>query len=108
MRKLAWETPFRRAFKRRTRSNAALQDRVFEALSKLALDPFSPSLKTHKLSGQFRGLWACWVEYDCRIVFAFEPDRETGDEMIVVDRLVDRLAWRQCSGKRSGGGCGGL
>ena len=86
MRRLAWETSFRRAFKRLTRNNPALQDRVFEALSELIRDPFFPSLKTHKLSGQLSGLWACWVEYDCRIVFAFEPDRETGDEMIV---LVD-------------------
>ena len=86
MRKLAWESSFRRAFKRRTRNSPALQDRVFEALGELIRDPLSPSLKTHKLSGQLSGLWACWVEYDCRIVFAFEPDRETGDEMIV---LVD-------------------
>lgn len=53
-------------------------------LAALAEDPFHPGLKTHKLSGQLRGLWACWVEYDCRIVFAFEPDPDTGEEMIVL------------------------
>jgi len=86
MRKLAWDTSFRRAFKRRTRNNAALQDRIFQVLDRLAEDPFHPALKTHKLSGQLQGLWACWVEYDCRIVFAFEPEPDTGEEMIV---LVD-------------------
>ena len=50
MRKLAWETSFRTAFKRRTRNNPALQDRVFEALSELMRDPFSPFLKTHKIN----------------------------------------------------------
>jgi len=86
MRKLAWDASFRRAFKRRTRNNAALQACIFQVLGRLAEDPFHSALKTHKLSGQLQGLWACWVEYDCRIVFAFEPDPGTGEEMIV---LVD-------------------
>ena len=82
--KLAWGTSFRRAFKRYTRRNLARQRRVFETLKELADDPFHPALKTHKLSGELKGLWACWVEYDCRIVFAFEPDPDTGEEMIVL------------------------
>jgi len=86
MRKLAWDTSFRRAFKRRTQSDAPLRNRIFQVLGRLAEDPFHPALKTHKLSGQLKGLWACWAGYDCRIIFAFEPDPETGEEMIV---LVD-------------------
>jgi mRNA interferase YafQ len=81
---LAWGTSFRRAFKRYTRRNLARQKRVFETLKELADDPFHPALKTHKLSGELKGLWACSVEYDCRIVFAFEPDPDTGEEMIVL------------------------
>ena len=84
MRELAWGASFGRVFKRRTRNNAALKARIFEALERLADDPFHPALKTHKLSGQLAGLWACWVEYDCRIVFAFEPDPEAGEDMIVL------------------------
>jgi mRNA interferase YafQ len=86
MRKLYWYTSFQRAFKRRTRNNPALQSRAFQVLEGLAQDPFQPMLKTHKLSGQLKGLWACWAEYDCRIVFAFEPDPDGGEDMIV---LVD-------------------
>jgi len=55
-------------------------------LELLAQDAFDPRLKTHKLRGQLEGLWACWVEYGCRIVFAFEPDPESNKDMIV---LVD-------------------
>jgi len=55
-------------------------------LELLAQDAFDPRLKTHKLRGQLEGLWACWVEYDCRIVFGFEPDPESNKDMIV---LVD-------------------
>ncbi|MBU0511759.1 MAG: type II toxin-antitoxin system mRNA interferase toxin, RelE/StbE family [Chloroflexi bacterium] len=86
MRRLVWDASFRRAFRRRTRRNAALQERIFVVMENLALDPFAPELKTHKLKGHLAGLWACWVERDCRIVFAFEPETEGGDDMIV---LVD-------------------
>jgi mRNA interferase YafQ len=51
MRKLAWDTSFRRAFKRHTRNNPALQNRIFQVLDRLAEDPFYPTLKTHRLSG---------------------------------------------------------
>lgn len=64
----------------------ALQERILQVLGRLAEDPFHLALKTHKLSGRLQGLWAGWAEYDCRIVFAFEPDPSTGQEMIV---LVD-------------------
>jgi len=47
-------------------------------------DPFDPGLRTHKLRGQLEGLWACWVEYDCRVVFAFETDPQGSEDMIVL------------------------
>jgi len=83
-RTLTWGTSFRRAVKRRTRRNPHLRQRILEVLELLALDAFDPLLKTHKLRGQLEGLWSCWVEYDCRIVFAFEPDPESGEDMIVL------------------------
>ncbi len=45
-----------------------------------------PALKTHKLHGKLIGLWACQVEYDCRIVFAFEKEPDNEKDLIV---LVD-------------------
>ncbi len=86
MRRLAWNASFQRTFKHRTRHSPASGERVFQVLEKLAEDPFHPTLKTHKLSGQLRGLWACWVEYDCRIVFPLEPDPAGREETII---LVD-------------------
>jgi addiction module RelE/StbE family toxin len=84
MRKLAWDSSFRRAFKRRTKKDPDLRQRIFETLEVLANDPYSSSLKTHKLHGQLEGLWACSINFDLRIVFAFEPDPETGEEWIVL------------------------
>jgi len=86
MRKLVWDSSFRRAFKRRARSNPRLKESIFRTLEQLVNDPFHPSLKTHKLKGTLEGLWACWVEYDCRIIFLFEKDPEGGEDVIV---LVD-------------------
>jgi mRNA interferase YafQ len=82
--KLSWGSSFLRAFKRQTRRDRALQEHIFGILGQLAQDPFAPAQKTHKLSGQLQGLWACWVEYDCRIIFAFETEPQTGEELIVL------------------------
>jgi len=84
MRKLAWHSSFRQSFKRITRRDEKLKEQIFQVLNKLMIDPFQPALKTHKLSGQLHGLWACWVDYDCRIVFTFEVDSKTNEELIVL------------------------
>ena len=34
-------------------------------------DPFQPSLRTHKLTGRLKGLWAFSVSFDCRVIFKF-------------------------------------
>lgn len=48
MRKLVWDSSFRRAFKVRTRNDLALQARIFDTLDQLVAEPFHPMLKTHK------------------------------------------------------------
>ena len=35
------------------------------------LDPYAPSLKTHKLSGKDQDCWAFWINYSYRIKFVF-------------------------------------
>ncbi len=86
MRKLVWDSSFRRALKVRTRNDRDLQERILDTLDELVVDPFQPKLKTHKLKGRLDGLWASTVEYDCRIIFLFAPDPQGGEDVIV---LVD-------------------
>lgn len=86
MRKLVWDSSFRRAFKKRIRNNPLLETSILDTIALLIVEPFHPSLKTHKLRGTLEGLWACWVEYDCRVVFFFDPDPDGGEDAIV---LVD-------------------
>jgi addiction module RelE/StbE family toxin len=83
---LSWSHGFRRGFKKATRNNPVLQGKIFSVLEKLSMEPFDPALKTHKLYGKLVGLWACRVEYDCRIVFTFVKEPDKKNELIA---LVD-------------------
>ena len=35
------------------------------------VEPFHPSLRTHKLHGKDRGAWAFWIDYRYRVKFIF-------------------------------------
>ncbi|MEH2281868.1 MAG: type II toxin-antitoxin system mRNA interferase toxin, RelE/StbE family [Nostoc sp.] len=83
---LTTDKKFKRSFKRLIKKNPQLQDKILAVLELLGNDPFTMSLKSHKLTGQLDGLWSCSVVYDCRIIFAFKKDTITGDDLIV---LVD-------------------
>lgn len=83
---LTWSTGFRKGFKKATRNNPELQEKIFSGLEKLSKEPFDPSIKTHKLHGKLSGLLACQIDYDCRIVFTFEKDPDSEKDLIV---LVD-------------------
>ncbi len=47
-------------------------------------NPYHPTLKAHKLKGKLEGLWACWVEYDCRIVYTFKSNDNSQEESILL------------------------
>ncbi len=83
---LSWSSGFKKGFKKSAKKNVALQEKIFLVLENLAREPFDPILKTHKLHGQLKGLWGCQVEYDCRIVFTFYSEPDTGKKLII---LVD-------------------
>ncbi len=48
--------------------------------------PFTPSLKSHKLTGDLDEYWSCSVNYDYRIIFTFSQDEESEETLII---LVD-------------------
>lgn len=84
MRILVWDNSFKRAFKGVVRKNPRLEDKIFDVLELLVDEPFASALKAHKLKGDLDGLWACWVEYNCRIIYTFQPNPESGEDMIVL------------------------
>lgn len=64
----------------------ALKSVIEKALLKLEQDPFAAGLKSHKLSGNLYGYFACSCGYDCRIIFSIEKDNRSKAEFIL---LVD-------------------
>ncbi len=86
MYRLAWSNGFRRGFKRAVRRRPDLQEKILSTVEDLSVEPFDSKLKTHKLHGKLAGLWACRVEYDCRIVFTFAENPNAEENLIV---LVD-------------------
>jgi addiction module RelE/StbE family toxin len=86
MRTLLVDASFRRALKGRCKNRPQLQAQVLETLSLLEVDPFAPSLKTHKLQGDLKGLWSCSVEHDLRIIFRFHKlDDEEEESIVLID-----------------------
>jgi mRNA interferase YafQ len=84
MKKIIWEEGFRRALKRQIKKQPLLQAKVINILKRLAVNPFDPALKTHKLKGDLKGLWACTVEYDCRIIFRFQEMAGEEEEAVML------------------------
>ncbi|MEG3437046.1 type II toxin-antitoxin system mRNA interferase toxin, RelE/StbE family [Pannus brasiliensis CCIBt3594] len=82
MKTLVFSSPFKRAYKAIIKRNPALKSKIAEKLKLLEIDPYDPSLRTHKLKGQLSGAWACSIEYDCRIVFSFSQNPDTQEEEI--------------------------
>ena len=77
---LFWGSSFKRAYRKTVKAHPHLKGKIAERLEAFANDPFHPSLRTHKLGGKLKGLWAFIVEYDCRIVFQFLED---GDALLI-------------------------
>ncbi|HEY9640680.1 MAG TPA: type II toxin-antitoxin system mRNA interferase toxin, RelE/StbE family [Coleofasciculaceae cyanobacterium] len=86
MKPLVFSPSFKRAFKATIKRRPELKSKIEDRLRILAAEPFDPVLRTHKLKGQLAGSWACTVEYDCRIVFDFVENGETGlEEILLID-----------------------
>jgi mRNA-degrading endonuclease YafQ of YafQ-DinJ toxin-antitoxin module len=76
MTEVAFNSSFKRAYKRRIKGNVVQETRFWERLETFRNNPFDQSLRTHKLSGRLKDLWSFSIEYDLRVVFSFlEGDR---------------------------------
>ena len=84
MNKIVISNKFKRAFRKFTRRNPKLQNKIEEIITKLSEDVFDPTLGTHKLEGKLAELLPCSCGYDCRIIFAIETNKETAETLIVL------------------------
>lgn len=62
---------FKRAFKKRIINDKALEKLFWRKMEAFSRNPYEPSLKTHKLSGELEGLWSFSINYAIRVIFKF-------------------------------------
>ena len=78
---VAFSSSFKKAFKKKIKRNKEVEKLFWEKLKIFIENPFSPQLKTHKLSGELRNLWSFSLEYDLRVVFFFAEE----NKVVLVD-----------------------
>ncbi|BAY14609.1 hypothetical protein NIES21_03660 [Anabaenopsis circularis NIES-21] len=71
---VSFSSAFKRAFKKCIKGNIDLEAKFWQKLEQFTVDPFDPSLKTHKLSGKLQEFWSFSVDYDERVLFYFTED----------------------------------
>lgn len=81
---VVWSSGFKRSFRKIIKKNPQLENQIVKVLRLLADDPFTPSLKSHKLGGDLAGLWSCSVAYDCRIIFNLSEDEQLLEMVILL------------------------
>lgn len=66
--KIYYSSRFEKAYKKlpkKVKLEAEKKEKVFRK------DPYTPSLKTHKLTGKLKNYWSFSIDYQYRIIFEF-------------------------------------
>ena len=86
MRELVVTARFERSYRRLVAKSPSTNERIRETLRRMSENLEDPRLKTHRLSGQLTGFYACSVAFDCRIVFKKEKcSRNDGEVLLLVN-----------------------
>jgi proteic killer suppression protein len=76
-----WDEAFKRSYRKRIKKNEERRRRFWRRMELFLASPFSPQLRTHKLSGKLEGQWAFSIDEDCRVVFEFMGE----DKVLLID-----------------------
>jgi addiction module RelE/StbE family toxin len=68
---LVWDEKFKRIYKKWKLKHPDLEKQFKNIMELFVIDPFHLSLKTHRLSGILKGLWAIRINYEQRLIFKF-------------------------------------
>ncbi|MCP4269999.1 MAG: type II toxin-antitoxin system mRNA interferase toxin, RelE/StbE family [Candidatus Brocadiaceae bacterium] len=72
MKRIESPKSFRKTLKKLFAKNPELRNTFKEVLDTLTENPFTPSLKTHKLKGRLKGFLACTITPEIRLIFQIE------------------------------------
>lgn len=84
MYQFVWENSFLRAFKKVTKHNLLLKEKITATLETMVENPYDVKLRTHKLHGNLMNLLSASIDYDFRIIFSI---REINDVPSII--LID-------------------
>ncbi|MBS1485953.1 MAG: type II toxin-antitoxin system YafQ family toxin [Bacteroidetes bacterium] len=68
---IAYSQHFLKIFKKRLKGNKSHLELFLSEVELFKIDPFHPSLNTHKLTGTLQGYWSFSIDDDLRVVFYF-------------------------------------
>jgi len=71
---IIWDASFKRKYKKLKKSEPDVISLFWNQLELFTVNPFSPALKTHKLSGRLKNYWAFSINYSYRVTFRFIDD----------------------------------
>ncbi|HNS79794.1 MAG TPA: type II toxin-antitoxin system mRNA interferase toxin, RelE/StbE family [Syntrophorhabdus sp.] len=78
---IVWDPGFKKAYQKKIKTDDNLKKKFWKTMKLFSSNPFSKQLRTHKLTGTLKGLWAFSVDYDTRVIFSFLTD----DEILLID-----------------------
>lgn len=79
--KIVWDEGFKKIYKKKVKNNDKLKKKFWNAIELFSINPFSPRLRTHKLTGKLEGLWSFGIAFDCRVIFKFLNE----DKVLLID-----------------------
>ncbi|MBF0487881.1 MAG: type II toxin-antitoxin system mRNA interferase toxin, RelE/StbE family [Nitrospirae bacterium] len=68
------DKPFLKRLGKLLKGSPAINEKISVVFDLLQENPFTPSLKTHALTGSFKGMYSCSVTKDIRIIFKLSED----------------------------------
>ena len=66
-----WDQGFKKSYRKRIHRYPQLKNQFQEKMALFLEQPFDPQLRTHKLSGKLKGVWAFSINDDYRVLFEF-------------------------------------
>jgi mRNA interferase YafQ len=84
MYKLILTDRFKKSFSKIVRKNPSAKAKIYNSIELLHNDINHPLLKTHKLYGKLKGLYAAKCGFDCRMIFSVEYSEIYNDGIILL------------------------
>jgi addiction module RelE/StbE family toxin len=78
---VVWDVGFKKCYRKRVKQNIQLKKKFWKKMEVFLSNPFSPQLRTHKLSGRLYGQWAFSLDDNYRVIFEFLDE----DKILLID-----------------------